>query len=70
MVLKATVQKESPIYSLPKVASEAVVCSQMLFKMGVLGNLAIFTGKQMRRSCFAGLTATLFKRDFNTGLFL
>ena len=44
MVLKATLQKESPIQSLPKVTWEAVVCSQIFFKIGVLGNLAIFTG--------------------------
>ena len=76
MVLKATVQKKSPKQLLPKVTSEAAVCrcsskyvfleiSQYRQKTSVLESLF---------SKVAGLTAlkpaTLFKRDFNTGVFL
>ena len=75
MVLKATVQKGSTKQSLPKVTSEAAVCRYMFFKIGALRNFAIFTGKQLCWILFlAKLQAlqpgTLFKRGFNTGLFM
>ena len=49
--------------------------SQMLFKKGVLKNFTIFTGKNQFWSLFlvklqAFRTATLFKRNSNTGVFL
>ena len=42
---------------------------QMFFKMGVLKNFAIFTGKQLCWNLFL-ITATLLKRDSNTSIFL
>ena len=51
MALKATVQKESPKQSLPKVTSEAAV-TQMFFKIGVFKNFAIFIGKYLCWSTF------------------
>ena len=46
----------------------------MFFKIGVLINFAIFTGKSSElESTFnkdVGPPATLFKIDFNTGVFL
>ena len=70
MVLKATVEKESLIQSLPKSSR-----TQMFFKKGVLRNFATFTGKYLSWSLFLiklqGLEpATLFKRDFNSGAIL
>ena len=49
--------------------------SQMFFKKGVLKNFTIFTGKNQFWSLFlvklqAFRTATLFKRNSNTGVFL
>ena len=49
--------------------------SRMFFKIGVLTNLANFTGKHLCWSLFfnkvAGLELQLYsKRDFNTGVFL
>ena len=48
--------------------------SQMFFEIGVLKNSAIFTGKHLCWSLFlmklrAFMSATLLKRDFNTGVF-
>ena len=48
---------------------------QMFFKIGVLKNVAIFTGKNLCWSFFliklqTFRTATLSKRNFNTGVFL
>ena len=49
--------------------------SQMFFKIGVLKNLANFTGKQLCWSLFlieleAARPETLLKRDSSTGVFL
>ena len=76
MVLKATVQKESPKQLLLQVTSEAAVRS-------VLQNRCSYKFRNIHRktsvleSLFnkvSGLTAlrpaTLFKRDINTGVFL
>ena len=54
MVLKATVQKQTPKQSLPTVSSEDVKSSrtQMYFKIGALRNFAIFTGKHLCWSLF------------------
>ena len=48
---------------------------QIFFKIGVLKNFAIFTGKGLCRSLFliklqAFMSATLLKIDFNAGVFL
>ena len=47
----------------------------MFFKIGVLKNFANFTGKNSRCKLFlikfkAFIPATLFKKDFNTGVYL
>ena len=49
--------------------------SQMFFKIGILNNFTIFTGKHLYWSLFllklqALRPTTLFKRDSNTGVFL
>ena len=53
----------------------SVLRFQMFFKIGVLRNFAIFTGKHLHLSNFliklqAFKPATLLKRDSNTGVFL
>ena len=73
MVFKATLQKESPKQSLRKFSSESR--TQILFKTDVFRNFPIFTEKKLCWSHFliklqALWPATLFKRDFNTGVFL
>ena len=45
-------------------------CSQMFFKMGVLRNLTIFTGKHLHLSLTNKVAGLKEKRDSNTGLFL
>ena len=47
-------------------------CSQMFFKIRVLKNFAIFTGKHLCWSLFfqSIRPATSLKRDSNTGVFL
>ena len=70
MVLKATPWKKSPKQSLPKSLQK-----QPYFKIGVPRNFPIFTGKYLWWSLFLTKLqflrpATIFKRDFNAGVFL
>ena len=43
---------------------------KMFFRIGVLQDLAIFTGKNLRWSLFLRTLDALLKRDSNTGVFL
>ena len=73
MVLKATLQKESPKLSLPQVTSEAAVrkCSSKW----VFLEISQYSQENICVVVFlikvqALLYATLFKTDFNTSVFL
>ena len=74
MVLKATAQKESPKQSHPKVTSEAVVCrcssKQVILKISQYLQENVCVGAFFLIKFQALRTATLFKRDFNTSVFL
>ena len=62
MVLKATVQKEGPKQSHPKVTSEEGM--QLFFKIGDVRNFARFTGKHMCWSIFFKKVASLTNCNF------
>ena len=74
MVLKVTAPKESPKQSLAKVTWEAAVCScsseQMLIEILQYSLENICVGVFFLIKLHDLRPATLFKRDFNTGVFL
>ena len=62
MVLKVTVQKESPKQSYPQVTSEAASCR--CSSKGDLRNFAIFTAKHLRWSLFLNKVSGLTNPEF------